>query len=196
MKRFVIALSREYGSGGFEVAQRLADHFGVEYYDKDLIRLAAEKRGISSEVVEAADETKAKPWEPPIPGGLTVFNDRLFDIQSQIIREKASAESCIIIGRCGDKVLENNPECISVFIFAEKEFKVKRIREAADITTEEAEKLIKKVDKSRKAYYHYYTDGKWGQDSNYDIALSTSKFGIDGVVNAVISIVNNFIEME
>ncbi|MGN1030849.1 MAG: AAA family ATPase [Butyricicoccaceae bacterium] len=186
MSKFVIAIGREYGSGGLETAQKLSEVLGVPYYDRDLISLAAEKRGVSTDVIERADEVKAKPWDTPAVAGMPSFNDKVFSIQAEIIREKAETESCIIVGRCADQLLKHHDGCLSVFIHANPEFRIQRIMSEHKLPRDEAARLIKRHDKTRRAYYQYYTDATWGGRDSYDLILSSSKLGIDGVVAVIL----------
>ena len=186
MSKFVIAIGREYGSGGLEIAKKLAAALDVPYYDRDLIALAAQKRGISADVVEQADEVKAKPWDTPAVVGMPSFNDKVFELQAESIREKAETESCVIVGRCADQLLKHRDDCLSVFIHADPEVRIRRIMNEHKLGREEATRLMKRTDKSRRAYYQYYTDCTWGGRGSYDLILNSGKLGIDCVVAVIL----------
>lgn len=183
MKKYVITIGREFGSGGKEIAQKLAERLGIKYYDKDLVTLAAKKRGISEEVVADAEENIPSIWDTNAVG-LPIFQDRLYQIQSNIILDIAQQEApCIIVGRCADYVLRDCPNILNVFIHADKEFRIRRIMDIQSLAYPEAKSLVKKTDKTRRAYYQFYTDRKWGTGTDYDILLSSSTLGVDTCVD-------------
>lgn len=195
-KGIVIALGREFGSGGCEIAEKLSAKLGIPYYDKDLITMTAKAKNASIYEVAKADETKAKIWERSVLNKIDTFNDTVFNLQSDIIRDLADKESCIIIGRCADRLLKDRQNCISVFIRADMDFKKQRIAYRFKIAEEDAEEVICKVDTSRQAYYHHYTDGNWGDMSNYDLILNSSKLGIHEVVDSIYRLVTNMQKKE
>lgn len=130
MANIVITIGREYGSGGREIGEKLAKELGFTFYDKELLRIVAEKSGIQEQVLKKADEAASNPlfapYYPPSidPGSL---NDRVFKMQSDLIKEKAATENCVIVGRCANYVLENHDNCIRVFIYADMEKRINRI---------------------------------------------------------------------
>ena len=157
MANTIITIGRQFGSGGHEIGKLAAQKLGIECYDSRLIQLASEKSCIGMEHLKPVDEKRANPWLYTVPSDysneMTGFglpmNDMLFNVQSQIIRQLADKESCIIVGRCADSVLESYPNVISVFIRANHPERVKRIMERQNISAKEAETLIKKMDKDR-----------------------------------------------
>lgn len=188
-KGVVIALGREFGSGGCEIAEKLSAKLGIKYYDKDLITMTANAKNASVLEVAKADEAKAKVWERSVLNKIDTFNDTVFNLQSDIIRQLADEESCIIVGRCADKLLEGKKNCISVFIRADMDFKKQRIAYRFKISEEDAEQVIRKVDTSRQSYYHHYTDRDWGDMTNYDLIFNSSKVGINEVVESLYQLV-------
>ncbi len=183
MKNYIITIGREFGSGGKEIAQKLAERLGIEYYDKDLVTLAAKQRGVSEEVVADAEENIPSIWDCNSVG-LPIFQDRLFLAQSTIITEIAEKNSpCIIVGRCADYVLRDHADVINIFIHAKNEFRIQRIMQSESLTYADAKALVKKTDKTRRAYYQFYTDRKWGTGTDYDLVLSSSTLGIDTCVD-------------
>lgn len=163
----VIALGREFGSNGRKIAQDLAEHLGINYYDKDLITLAAQKKNLPKEKLEEVDEKRESPWRYSFDENMAMerqfhyepLNDVLFHVQTEIIEEAAGKEDCVIVGRCANYILRDKPDCRSVFIYAPMESRVKTIRARTVWDERGAEQLIKKVDKQRKYYYNNYTDG-------------------------------------
>lgn len=193
MTNMVITISREYGSGGREIGEKLAQALGFSFYDKDLLKLIAEKSGIKEEILKKADEEAANPlfapYYPPHldPGSL---NDRVFKMQAELIKEKAATENCIIVGRCGNYILDDMENAVHVFIYADQEERIRRIMERHHLEDREmAEKLVKKTDKHRRGYYQFYTELKWGRAEGYDIMIDSGLLGIDGTVDVLKSIV-------
>ena len=203
-KNIIVTIARQVGSGGREVGELLAMELGYEYHDKSLISLAAEKSGISREVIKNTDE-KATPsflysiamggmGLVPFSHGLpydTPVNDRLFVLQSGIIEELAKANSCVFIGRCADFVLRDCPNVIKVFIYADPDKRAEVIAKRNNVSLNEAKSLAVKLDKKRANYYGYYTSKKWGRSENYDLMIDTTKIGITGAVR----LIKKYVEM-
>lgn len=193
---YVITIGRQFGSGGHAVAENLSKLLGIEYYDKNIIDLASEKSGISKQMFENSDE-KHNSFLYSLSmahyGGLVsqnylndiITNDKLFLIQSNIIKDLAEKGPCIFIGRCADYILSEHPSKLSVFIHAGLESKVQRVMEKMEIKKSAAETLIKKTDKSRAAYYNFYSSNSWGAADSYDICLNTDVFGIEGAAQLI-----------
>ncbi len=198
----VITIARQYGSGGREVGVRLAEVLGIKAYDRELITMAAQKSGMSSEILHHADEKATNSLLYTLALGSSYYgaasigtdvpiNDKLFITQSQIIRDLAAEEPCIIIGRCSDYVLRTNPARFSVFIYAPLEARIKRVLERGAAKTEkEARDLISRTDKRRINYYNYYTGRKWGNPDNYNMMLDSSFLGIEGSARAIADVYN------
>lgn len=186
MDKIVITIGREYGSKGREIGEKLAAALGINYYDKNLINLAAERSGIKEKVLEKVDETVANPlFTPYYPPGIDPgsVNDRLFKMESDIILEKADTESCVIVGRCANYLLADRPNCLHVYIFEDMEKRIKNIMQSQGIEDKDvAARLVRKNDKSRRSYYQYYTDWKWGGLQGYHILVDSGLMGIDGTV--------------
>ncbi len=193
----VITIARQYGSGGREVGIRLAEVLGIKSYDRELITMAAQKSGMSSEILNHADEKATNSLLYTLALGSSYYgaasigtdvpiNDKLFITQSQIIRDLAAEGPCIIIGRCSDYVLRTNPARFSVFIYAPIEARIRRVIERGAAKTEkEARDLISRTDKRRINYYNYYTGRKWGSPDNYNMMLDSSFLGIEGSARAI-----------
>ena len=194
----IITIGRQTGSGGREIGQKVAKTLGIPYYDKELLDLAAEKSGLSREFFETQDEKRVSSFlyslvmDSPTPGftntmsGMPI-NHKSFLAQFESIKELASRGGCVIIGRCADYALEENPHLLSIFLHADYEFRTKRIAEEASLSMTKARELINKTDKSRGQYYNYYTGRKWGVASNYHVSLDSSRFGIDETVDFICS---------
>jgi cytidylate kinase len=193
---YVITIGREYGSGGLEIGQKLAEKLGIAFYDKNLIDTVAEKSNMKIEALYKADEMPANPLMNPFlhPGyEAGTVNDRLFWKQSEVIRELAEKESCVIIGRCADFILRDYKNVLSIFIQAPFEDRVSRVAEKylIDIPSE-AKKDVLRNDKLRRSYYQFYTDDKWGGRERKDLIINSSILGIDGTVDFL----KTFVEMK
>ncbi|MGI6361100.1 MAG: AAA family ATPase [Bacillota bacterium] len=180
MTHKILTIGRQYGSGGLEVGYAVADRLGIECYHRRLIQMAAESGDIDIHTLAAADEKRIK--EQPYmdeseSGAIEKINDRLFELQSDVIRDLAAQESCIIVGRCANYVLKDVPGVYSVFIRADMEDRLDRVISMSYMSEKQALKTIKKVDKERNEYYRTYTHKSWGEQDGYDIILNFSSLG-------------------
>lgn len=182
MAHRIITINRMYGSGGRLLGKALAEKLGIGFYDKELIRLASEKNQIPYKELEKVDEKKASQWRLPVKEQMQMqpqyhfhpMNDVLFETQSQVIRELAQKEDCIIVGRCANYILGN--KCFSLFVYAPFEYRVQSIMERLGREEKSARTLVKKMDKTRKSYYEFFTDEKWKDLNNYQMCIDTSRF--------------------
>ena len=202
---FVITVGRQYGSGGREIAQRVAEILGIKSYGKELIRMAAERSGLHEDTLATVDERATSSLLYTLAMGSASYsggnsglgfnmpvNDKLFVVQSEIMKELAEKESCVIIGRCGDYVLRDHPKKISVFIYADMDKRVERIMERHDLTADAAKDIIAKTDKRRVNYYNFYTGRKWGKYEHYDISINSGLLGIERTAQMIADIVKNY----
>ena len=205
-KNYVITIGREFGSGGSEIAAKVAEKLGIKFYDKELIALAAKNSGISEDVLTDVDETAANSFLYALSSGAfagsTVLSsgvaslpvtDKAFMACSQVIKDIADNESCVIVGRCAESILADRENVLSVFIHADMPFRVERIMKVRNLGKSEAESLIKKMDKKRAAYHNYYADTRWGARSAYDFCLN-STIGIDTIVDIIVNSAKNIIK--
>ena len=175
----------------------LSERTGLRFYDKDLITMAAQKSGMSSEALQKADEKAANSLLYTLALGSSIYNhgvehvnlpinDRLFVVQSEIIKDLASSgEGAIIVGRCADYVLAGRPDLIRVYITADFDYRVKAVMERHELTQNAARDLIVKTDRRRANYYSYYTGEKWGRADKYDLVISTDRVGLDGAASLI-----------
>lgn len=199
MDNFVITIARGYGSGGRQIGKLLAERLNVKYYDKELIKLASEKSGINEELFGNADEkakggifSRPKVYNgeliPPSKRSFT-SEENLFNFQAETIRDLASKESCVIVGRCADFVLKNYVNVLSVFIWADRDSCVKNVLKYTDVT-DDIEALITKTDKERASYYMSHTGREWTDIRNYDLCLNTGDIGIEKCVDIICDYLN------
>lgn len=201
MRRIVITIARETGSGGHNITRNLSERIGIPYYDRDLLRKASEVSGIHEGLFGAADERigfremisaaeKVYTGEILPPDSDDYISTRnLFSFQAKIIKELAEEESCIILGRCANYLLRDRDDILRVFIHAPLEARRERIAEYS-LSWSEREILrhIRTEDKRRAAYYHYYTGEEWQDASAYDLCLDSERLGEDGCVERILSI--------
>ncbi len=197
MKNYIVTIAREYGSGGRECGKKLAELTGYKFYDKDLITLAAQKSGMSTDALNSVDEKAASSLLYTLALGSSIYNsgmgsvnlpinDKLFVVQSQIIKEIAnSGEGAIIVGRCADYVLSERDNVVKVYITSDFDTRVNTVMKRHDLTQSQARDLIIKTDKRRSNYYSYYTGEKWGKADKYDVVVSTARIGIDGAAGLI-----------
>ncbi len=189
-KKIVITVSREYGSGGRYVGRLIADKLGIKFYDKEFITKLALETGLSEEYIESNEQKR------DILAGLNngyYFgldnSDELFIKESEMIKEVASKESCVIIGRCSDFILKDRENVIKVFIYSDMEDKIKRATEIYGFDTNKAEKEIKRIDKLRANHYKYYTEKEWSDHSNYDICINSDALGVEKSADLICSMI-------
>ena len=194
-ERIIISIGRQYGSGGREIGKRLAKEFNIDFFDKELITLAAKESGFSEEILKENDENHNGSFLYSLvmgtyTGGNNLpLNHKLFLAQFDTIKKLAEEKSCVIIGRCADYALEYNPNCVKVFIHADIDSRIKRAIEEYGVSPDKVEEVIKKTDKKRESYYNFYTGKKWGLMENYDITINSSFSGIDGAVRVIADLV-------
>lgn len=194
----VITIGRQYGSGGRELGQILAKNLGFEFYDEELVTMAAEKNKMHKDILRAVDEkaTKSLLYTLVTGSDLRFFNtsmqyempinDKLFITQSEIIKNLADKSSCVIVGRCADYVLRDSAQkCLHLFIHADLEHRIQRICQKYDLTPEKAKDKINKVQKSRKTYYNYYSNREWGNVANYDLCVNTGTLGLQKAAEVI-----------
>ena len=197
MKNYIVTIAREYGSGGRECGKKLAELTGYKFYDKDLITLAAQKSGMSTDALNSVDEKAASSLLYTLALGSSIYNsgmgsvnlpinDKLFVVQSQIIKDIAnSGEGAIIVGRCADYVLSERDNVVKIYITSDFDTRVNTVMKRHDLTQSQARDLIIKTDKRRSNYYSYYTGEKWGKADKYDVVVSTARNGIDGAAGLI-----------
>ena len=182
------------------IGRKLAEALDIPFYDKELITMSAEESGMSKEIFEKADEKAANSLlytlsmnayllhgmagVPDLP-----LNDKVFLVQSEVIRKLAAKGPCVIVGRCADYVLRENPNCVNVYIYSDMEDRVSRATTYYNLSADRAQEQIQKTDKKRAAYYNFYTNLKWGRAENYDLSLNSAKIGVDGCVEVIRSFI-------
>lgn len=192
MSNRIITISREFGSGGRTVGKKAAEKLGIPCYDGELLQKIAEESGFAESYVKEAGE-----YTPP--GFLSaVFSnralgptneDRLWEIQYNLIKELAEKGPCVIVGRCADYILRERTDCLRVFIHADMEYRAERIVKVYGEREESPERRLRDKDKRRAAYYHFYTDMEWGHAQNYHICLDSGKLGLEKCVEIIAGLI-------
>ena len=193
MNDTIINIGRQFGSGGRRIAEALGNRLGIPVYDNELIVEAAQKSGFSKELFKRRDEHKSNFTLSNFLGSINRYgstesylnDNRLFQIQSDVILELAQQGPAVFVGRASDYVLRNM-DCLDVFITAPLEIRKKDVAEREGISLEEAEEMIARRDRDREAYYNYLTFGNWGVASNYDLCVDSSILGIEGTADFIV----------
>ena len=197
-KQLIITIARQYGSGGREIGELVSEILGIPLYDKQLITDAASEGNLNESVIKRADETAANSLLYTLAMGSNVLdttmhvgykmpiNDRLYLLQSKVIKDYAEKGSCVIIGRCSDYVLKDRNDVFRIFIYGDLEHRKMRVMARhPEIKSSQIIDVINKTDKRRASYYNFYTGNKWGKYDNYDIAINSSTLGIEGTARMI-----------
>ncbi len=197
MKKCIITIGRQFGSGGREIGEALAKKLGIPYYDKELISMAAKESGMDADVFNNVDERAANSLLYSLSMGLYSFgssfnstgdlpvNDRLYLLQHQIIKKLAEQGSCVIVGRCADYVLKDRDDCVNIFIHANMDYRKQRAISIHNVAKGRAEQIVNKTDKVRANYYSFYSGQKWGYAQNYDLCIDSSKLSLEQAVELI-----------
>lgn len=180
-KQLIITISREFGSGGREISKLLSEHFGIGYYDRNLLDEIAKAKNADSERLKKFDEIPKRRFLSRTVRGISNSPEEIIaNIQFDYIRQKAeSGESFVIVGRCADDVLADYDGIVRLFIVADEEYKIKRISKARKVNDDEARGIMVRHDKNRRAYHDCHCSSKWGHASSYDITINSSCLGIE-----------------
>lgn len=202
MDKYVITISRGYGSGGRTIGKMLSGRLNIPYYDRELLRLASDDSGINEELFAKADEKLKKSLLFKIASNVYkgelippdsddfVSNDNLFNYQAKIIKKLAETQSCIIVGRCADFVLKDSDNVIKLFVHAPQEDCIDTLESMTGKLRKDIVKQIESIDKHRAEYYKYYTGRNWDDVKNYDLCLNSGKLGFEKCVEIVKSYVD------
>ena len=203
MKQYVITISRQFGSLGRTIAQHLSEILQIEFYDRDIVEETAKRMGLPVSVISDKEENPNTAFfkrQYPLGMGIGSMQDEIFSIQENIIRDLAKKESCIIVGRCADYALSDDPHCINAFIYASKDYRIKRyvyapvearLRNCTEILKMDektAKKMIREVDRSRELYHRRYCPEYNGPSTNKDLMIDSSRFGVEKTVDILAGI--------
>ena len=201
----IITIGRQFGSGGREIGEKLAEHFGIKCYDKELLSRAAKESGFCEEMIQNHDERPTNSFLYNLVMDTYSFgynassfvdmpiSHKVFLAQFDTIKKIADEGPCVIVGRCADYALADYDNVLNLFIHGDEECKIKRLKERFDdITTDDkAREMMNKKDKQRQSYYNYYSSKKWGRADSYDLCINSSILGIDGTVKFIIQYIED-----
>lgn len=202
----IITIGRQFGSAGREIGEKVAEHFGIPCYDKELLSRAAKESGYCEEMIESHDERPTNSFLYNLVMDTYSFgynassfvdmpiSHKIFLAQFDTIKKMASENPCVIVGRCADYALSDYDNCINLFIYGDEDKKVKRIMEKYNLSEGKAKDMINKKDKQRQSYYNYYSSKKWGRADSYDLCINSSLLGVEGTVKLIIQAVEDFEE--
>lgn len=195
--KYIVTITRQYGSGGHDIGKRLAEKLGVDFYDKELISIAAKESGVAPEIFKDVDEKATNSLLYSLSTGLYSYgnnfssindlpvNDRLYILQHKIIKDLADKGTFVVVGRCADYVLRDYPNVIKVFIYADLDSRVARAVARHDIDPARAKQAVQKADKRRANYYSFYSGKKWGLADNYDLCINSTNITTEQAVKLI-----------
>ncbi|ESL03615.1 hypothetical protein GCWU000282_01178 [Catonella morbi ATCC 51271] len=193
----IVTISRQYASGGREVAEKLAAEYGIPFYDRALIARAAKESGFAEAAFDNVEMKATNSLLYSIAMGMNAYgspdigythlslDDRIYIAQSDVIRKIADEGPCIIVGRCADYVLRERKDVINIFVWSSMPFRIKRAVERDGIEPEKAEETIIRMDKRRANYYNYHAVERWGAVTNYHLAIQNDFRGVDKTVEVI-----------
>lgn len=195
----IITIAREYGSGGHLLGERLAKELGIKLYDREFIRMAAQRSGIDEQYIAKNEQSIPSFWlkcilsknsEQPVEASLSA-DDILFVAESRIVQELAAQEPCIIVGRCADFILKDHPKAVKVFCYSDLKSAVNRCVNDYGIPQEQAEAEIRRINRNRIHHYEYYTGQKWGEPHHYHLMLNTGNISLETACKLVKEVYQN-----
>lgn len=200
----VITIGRQFGSAGREIGEKVAAHFGITCYDKELLSRAAKESGFCEEMIQNHDERPTNSFLYNLVMDTYSFgynassfvdmpiSHKVFLAQFDTIKKIADEGPCVIVGRCADYALADYKNVLNLFIYGDEECKVERIMEKYSLSRDKAREMIIKKDKQRQSYYNYYSSKKWGRADSYDLCINSSVLGVDGTVKLITQYIEDF----
>ncbi|HIX29975.1 MAG TPA: cytidylate kinase family protein [Candidatus Blautia stercoravium] len=195
-----IAIGRQYGSGGHDIGQQLASELSFEFYDRDIIRLAAGSTGYTSEFIGKHEEKMTNSLLYDLAMQMYAYSpekeapeDAIFEAERKIVLDAAEQKDCVIVGRCADVLLRDNTKCLRIFLYAPLEYRIKRVMATECLDEVEAKKKIQKIDRRRAEYYRYYTHQIWGLPANHHICIDTS-IGTEQVKTMILKAIDCYLK--
>ena len=205
MKHPIITIEREYGSGGSVVGKLVAEQLGIPFYNHEILEMASERLGVPISKLEGAEESSPKSFlyallmnsnpartmEDNIP-----VSDKLYITETQIIKELAEQGSCVIVGRCANWILRDNPYRFSAFVYARRDFRLRYAQETYGVTAKEIDTVLPRIDSRREKFYNINTGGNWHDKGNYALCLNSGVLGIESAAHILVSAVQHYPEPE
>ena len=202
--RSIITVGRQFGTGGHEIGQKLADKLGIKCYDKELIKRVAKESGLCDEILEIHDERPTSSFlynlvMDTYSFGITNSNyvdmplsHKVFLAQFDTIKKIADEGPCVIVGRCADYALSDYSNVLNLFIYGKMNRRIERVMEKYGVSDKEARDMVIKKDKQRSSYYNYYSTKKWGKAETYDLCVDSTVLGRDGTVELLYQFVMDY----
>lgn len=191
MGQLIISIGREFGSGGHEIAEKLAKHYDMPLYDHNLLDKIAEERNLNSEELKSYDEVQDGVFHRRVRGMSSSMTEHVAQLQFDYLKEKANAgESFVVVGRCSETILKNCKNMIAIFVNGDKDQKVARVSKKYELSESQSVDLMKKKDRARKMYHNINCDSKWGDSRNYELVINSSKLGVDKSVQMLIQYID------
>ncbi|MDE7063055.1 MAG: cytidylate kinase-like family protein [Lachnospiraceae bacterium] len=186
-KQMIVAIGREYGSGGHVIGEHIAQRLELPLYDRNLLQeIAAEKDWDHTRLEQYDERPRKRLFSRSVGGYSNSPEENIANMQFDYLRKKAEeGDSFVVIGRCAEGILKGNSGLISIFIMGDQEAKIARIMELYQLTQEQAENKIQRHDYSRKTYHNSYCDMKWGDSRNYDLCINSSRLGLDETTDII-----------
>lgn len=189
-----ITIGRQFGSGGREIGKKVAEALGIPYYDKELLAVAAKESGLSLEFLRSFDEKPNNSFLYSLVMGQqgllsaphSTVEQMAAKAQRDAVRAVADKGSCVIVGRCADYILRDKPGLLRVFVWADRDARIRRVCQRDGVSPKEAEEKLRKMDKSRAAYYNFHTDQKWSAADSYDLCVNSSLRGTDAAAELIL----------
>ncbi len=191
-KQMIISVSREYGSGGHEIARQLAERLGVSFYDRNMLDEIANEMDVDVANLHKYDEKRRIPIiRRTVRGHSNSPEEIVAEFQFDYLRKKAeSGESFVVVGRCSEHILREYEGLIPIFILGDEEAKSKRVQMVRNVTDSEAKSIMARHDRTRKYYHNYHCPNKWGDSRGYEISVNSSKLGIENTVKLLMDYIN------
>lgn len=200
----IITIGRQFGSAGREIGEKVAEYFGIKYYDKELLTRAAKESGFCQEMLENHDERPTNSFLYNLVMDTYSFgynashfvdmpiSHKVFLAQFDTIKKIAHEEPYVIVGRCADYALSDLKNCVHIFIYANEDAKIKRVMERYSLDAGKAKDMCIKKDKQRQSYYNYYSSKKWGRADSYDLCINSGVLGVEGTAKLIIQYIEDF----
>lgn len=196
MKKTIIAISRAWGAHGTVVGSKLAARLGIPMFDKKIIDLASEKSGLSPDYIGRLEENVTGSFLFNLAAGSVHMHGyhhnydipmsyTAFSAQANVIQEIARKGSAVIIGRCSDYLLRDDPDCVKVFLYAEEDDRLEQCKREFGLDDKGARQQLRKLDRSRQNYYKNFTGESWGQILGHDLSINVTKIGPDSAVELI-----------
>ena len=194
-RKNVIVIGRQFGSGGHDIGKALAEKLGFSFYDQEIIKMAAGTTGYTQDFISKKEESMTNSLLYDLVSQVYMYaqandeapKDQIFEAEKKVIEELAQKGNCVIVGRCADYALADNENCLNIFIHADLDYRIARVSKNLDLTANKAKDAIVKADKQRASYYNYYTSKKWGDSKSYHLTLDSSRIGIEGCVDLILT---------